>query len=94
MHLVQCVKYVLKHLESRQKTKETAKALALLCCGGGDHHIVCYFCMINIFVFNSKIKRYIVYLNLPSAIRPVPHSENFSPAEVMFFVDDSDDENE
>lgn len=50
--------------------------------------------MINIFVFNSKIKRYIVYLNLPSAIRPVPHSENFSPAEVMFFVDDSDDENE
>ncbi|KAJ8881873.1 hypothetical protein PR048_018359 [Dryococelus australis] len=42
-----------------------------------DHVTDCYFCMTNVQEFsNRKPKKHIVYPNLPSAIRPVPHSVN------------------
>lgn len=40
-----------------------------------NHIDNCYFCMINITGYSKKNKRNIEYPNLPSAIRPVPHSE-------------------
>ena len=39
-----------------------------------NHVNDCYFCMTNISGFNAKTKSLITYPNLPSAIRPVPHS--------------------
>jgi hypothetical protein len=38
------------------------------------HTSDCYFCMTNIAGHNSRTKSSIVYPNIPSAIRPVPHS--------------------
>lgn len=33
------------------------------------------------------------HLNLPSAVRPVPHSDDLPPPESMSFIDERDDEN-
>jgi hypothetical protein len=40
-----------------------------------NHFDDCYFCTVNISGFSSKTKSVIIYPNLPSAIRPVPHSD-------------------
>ena len=42
-----------------------------------DHHTDCYFCITNIQGFNKNNKQHIIYPNLHSAIRPVPHSSDF-----------------
>lgn len=54
------------------------------------HHDDGCFCMIHIFGFSYKTK----YPNLPTAVRPVPHSNDLLLSESMPFVDDIDDENE
>lgn len=41
-----------------------------------SHLSDCYFCMTEISGFNSKSKKYIKYPNVPSALRPVSHSED------------------
>lgn len=41
-----------------------------------NHHDDCYFCLVNTCGFTSKTKHKIVYPNLPSALRPVPHDES------------------
>ncbi|KAJ8871619.1 hypothetical protein PR048_027946 [Dryococelus australis] len=42
-----------------------------------DHVTDCYFCMTNVQGFtNRKSKKHVVYPNLPSAVRSVPHSVN------------------
>lgn len=41
-----------------------------------NHATDCYYCMTNITGFNKKTKKNIVYPNLPSAIRPVEHSDD------------------
>jgi len=38
-----------------------------------NHIDDCYFCMVNISGYNKKNKSNIIYPNLPSAIRPIPH---------------------
>ena len=40
-----------------------------------NHTEDCYFCMTNLFGFNTKNKGNITYPDVRSAIRPVPHSE-------------------
>ncbi|GBN69165.1 hypothetical protein AVEN_183012-1 [Araneus ventricosus] len=40
------------------------------------HLTDCYFCMTSTFGFSSKNKHTIQYTNIPSAVRPVPHSES------------------
>lgn len=40
-----------------------------------DHHSDCYFCMVNIKGVGKKNRHNISYPNIPSAIRPIPHSE-------------------
>lgn len=40
-----------------------------------NHVDDCYFCMTNVRGFSKKNRNKIVYPNLPSAIRPVPHSD-------------------
>ena len=39
----------------------------------------CYFCMTDVAGFSSKSKGNIKYPNLPSAIRPIPHSADLPP---------------
>ena len=39
----------------------------------------CYFCMTNVAGFSSKSKGNIKYPNLPSPIRPIPHSAKLPP---------------
>ena len=39
-----------------------------------DHSSDCYFCFCNVKGYNLKNKKVISYPNLPSAIRPMPHS--------------------
>jgi len=41
-----------------------------------DHTTDCYFCLTQTAGYSSKNKNRIVYPNLPSAIRPVPHSDS------------------
>ena len=41
-----------------------------------DHITDCYFCLTKISGFSSKNRNGIIYPNLDSAIRPVPHSES------------------
>ena len=38
-----------------------------------NHSDNCYFCCTDISVYNSKNKQKIIYPNLPSAIRAIPH---------------------
>ena len=41
-----------------------------------DHLSDCYFCITQMKEISSKSKSTVKYPNLPSAMRPVPHSEN------------------
>ena len=41
-----------------------------------NHHDDCYFCLCNVHGYSSKNKKEIIYPNLLSAIRPIPHSES------------------
>ena len=41
-----------------------------------DHSSDCYLCITQIKGISSKSKHTVKYQNLPSAMRPVPHSEN------------------
>ena len=41
-----------------------------------DHLTDCYFCKVNVMGYSTKNKHKIVYPNLNSAMRPVPHSES------------------
>jgi hypothetical protein len=61
-----------------------------------DHSSDCCFCLTNIKAMISKSKHTIKYPDLPSAMRPVSHSEDFPvpqhPENVTFSDDDSDSE--
>ena len=47
--------------------------------GQANHVDDCYFCLTDVAGFTSKSKDNIKYPNLPSAIRPIPHSANLPP---------------
>ena len=47
---------------------------------GKDHFMDCYFCMINLKGINCK-KHHVQYPDVPSAIRPIPPSPNFTVSE-------------
>jgi hypothetical protein len=54
----------------------------------------CYFCLKNITGISSKSKHTVKYPDLPSAMRPVPHSEEFpapKPPENLTFSDENAD---
>lgn len=56
-----------------------------------DHSSDCYFCLMNITGITSKSKHSVKYLYLPSAMRPVPHSEDLrvpQPPENVTLSDD------
>ena len=40
-----------------------------------DHHADCYFCSVNVAGFSVKNKHNIIYPNLESARRPIPHGD-------------------
>ena len=42
--------------------------------GKGKDILDCYFCMINLKGMNYKNKHHVQYPDVPSAIRPIPHS--------------------
>ena len=54
--------------------KNMSFAILIVWREGKDHIMDSYFCIINLKVINCKIKYYVQYLNVPSAIRPIPHS--------------------
>ena len=41
-----------------------------------DHITDCYFCLTKTKGYNQRNRKKILYPNLPSAIRPIPHSAN------------------
>ena len=41
-----------------------------------NHATDCYFCLTNVKGMNKKNKNKIQYPNIPSALRPVPHSDD------------------
>ena len=62
-----------------------------------NHATDCYFCMVPPVSggITKKKKWTIVYLNIPSALRPVPHGEEISiPEPLKEFTIDSDNEDE
>jgi len=60
-----------------------------------NHATDCYFCMVPPVSGGITKKWKIVYPNIPSTLRPVPHSEGISiPKPLKEFTIDSDDEDE
>ncbi|BET01804.1 Hypothetical protein NTJ_14621 [Nesidiocoris tenuis] len=66
-----------------------------------NHVTDCYFCMTNVAGMSSKTKKLLVYPNLQSAIRPVPHDQTFPipdpPAnfeEIPIEDDDTDEDHD
>lgn len=57
------------------------------------YHKDCYVCMISISVFGSMTKCHFVSPILPSAIRPVSHTNDFARIEFLSFVEESGDKN-
>ena len=61
-----------------------------------DHVSDCYFCLTNITGVTAKPKHIVQYPNLPSAIRPVPHSVELPvpnpPTNMMLRDSESTDE--
>jgi hypothetical protein len=54
-----------------------------------DHAMNCYFCCTKIFGYSAKNKKQIVYSNMPSATRPVPHPEMVPvPTYLVDFTED------
>ena len=45
---------------------------------GENHEDDCYFCLVNITGFNAYSRKKMKYLNLPSAMRLIPHSDNLT----------------
>ena len=61
------------------------------------HSDDCYFCTCNVKGFNLKNKKNIFYLNIPFAIRPVPHEPSIpvpSPPDTIENISYSDAESE
>lgn len=58
-----------------------------------DHLTDCYFCLCNTKGFNKKTKSSIVYPDLPSAIRPIIHSEDVPVPAPPLSIDDIDIDN-
>ena len=57
-----------------------------------DHVTDCNFCMTNVTGFTAKNKKHISYPNLPSAMRPVLHSDDLRvPIPPQFWTIDEDD---
>ena len=63
-----------------------------------NHHDDCYFCMISTKGFNKRNKSKIIYPNLKSAIRPVPHSDDIPvptpPLEMQSSLDSESERSE
>src|SRR5215469_15139473 len=59
----------------RGKRKSMPFAVPMVWREPKDHVTDCYFCLTNISGFSGKNKHKIKYPDLPSAIRPVPHSD-------------------
>jgi len=61
-----------------------------------DHVSDCYFCLTSITGVTAKFKHAVQYPNLPSAMRPVPHSAELTaptpPAHMTLNDSDSSDE--
>jgi hypothetical protein len=61
-----------------------------------DHVSDCYFCLTSINSVTAKSKHIVQYPNLPSALRPVPHSAELSvprsPTNMMLSDSESSDE--
>ena len=55
-----------------------------------DHTTDCYFCMTSVKGFNGKNKKSITYPNLPSAIRPIAHSDDIPVPTPPVSLPDSD----
>ena len=55
-----------------------------------NHLDDCYFCLVNVKGFNKKNKQYLQYPSIPSAIRPVAHSEEI-PVPIFTELPEIDD---
>ena len=63
----------------KQKRKSIGFAVPMGWREQANHVNDCYFCMTNVTGFSSKGKGNIEYPDLPSAIRPIPHSADLPP---------------
>ena len=64
---------------TKQKRKSKGFAVPMVWREQANHVNDCYFCMTNVTGFSSKSKGNIKYPDLPSAIRPIPHSADLPP---------------
>lgn len=92
-------RYCVERLRLWTKGKKTCMpfAIPMVWREPKDHFLDCYFCLTNVQGCNSRNKDQIVYPNIPSAIRPVPHGEDLPvplPPTVLENISDVDDESE
>ena len=64
---------------TKQKRQTIGFAVPMVWREQANHVDDCYFCMTNVAGFSSKSKGNIKCPNLPSAIRPIPHSAELPP---------------
>jgi hypothetical protein len=59
-----------------------------------DHSTDCYFCITTIKGIRSKFKKSVKYPNIPSAIRPIPHSKQLTVPRTTWSLDSEEDRGE
>ena len=68
-----CKEAMRRWTEGRQKSLKFA--IPMIWREPSSHFDDCYFCMTNVVGFNKRNKKSIMYPSIPSASRPVPHSD-------------------
>ena len=93
-HLTEFVRNVFLGLAkwSCQKITSLSFGIPMIWIEPSNHSNDCYFCLVNTIGFNTRNKSKILYLSLPSAIRPVAHSDEI-PVQVFTINEPADPSN-
>ena len=79
---------------TKGKRKELHSVIPMVWREPKEHLTDCYFCLVNTKGIGKKNRLNISYPSIPSAIRPVLHSDQFPPPVFNGFVSSEDEETE
>lgn len=75
-------------LWSKGKSKSMPFGIPMVWREQKNHHDDCYFCMVKPLGKNAQSRKFVQYPNIPSAMRPVPHSDEVPiPAVPLHLLD-------
>ena len=77
---------------TKGKRKGLPFGVPMVWCEPKEHLTDCYFCLVNTKGIGKKNRQNFSYTNIPSAIRPVLHSDEFRPPVFNGFLSSEDEE--